>query len=328
MADLVLNTYGTSLLKEGENFLVVHPDGKQRIQPKTIKSVIINKGASITSDAALLAVENEVNVLFVDNNGKPGGRIWSVKFGSISTIRRKQIDFTQSEKAVDWIKNITIKKLENQAALLMALHPENNPDSRIFDKSISRLNDYSVKIKNLEGVLITDVSGTLRGWEGVSSKMYFETLNLVLPEEYRFEKRSQHPALDSFNCLLNYGYGILYGKIEGALIKAGIDPYIGIFHREDYNKPVLVYDVIEIFRVWVDYVVINILTQKVINSDCFDIKPDSSYWLEGLGKRIIIQSLNDYLSEIINFNGLDRSRENHIDLYANSLAKMFSTFKN
>jgi len=34
--DLILNTYGTSLQKEGENFLVIHKDGKQKIHPEKI----------------------------------------------------------------------------------------------------------------------------------------------------------------------------------------------------------------------------------------------------------------------------------------------------
>ena len=127
--------------------------------------------------------------------------------------------------------------------------------------------------------------------------------------------------------MLNYSYGILYGKIEGALIKAGIDPYVGIFHRDDYNRPVLVFDVIERYRIWADYVVISLAIQKVINNDCYQIKEDGSYWLENLGKRIVIQSMNDYLEEVINLRGIDRSRTTHIQLYAQDLAQIFKNFK-
>ncbi len=139
--------------------------------------------------------------------------------------------------------------------------------------------------------------------------------------------RSQNPATDIFNCLLNYGYGILYGKIEGALIKAGIDPYVGVMHRDDYNRPVLVFDIIEKYRVWVDYVVINLCMQDAIDEDCVSIKSDGSYWLEGIGKRILIQSLNDFLSEVIVLKGIERSRAHHIQLYAHNLAQLFVKFQ-
>jgi CRISPR-associated protein Cas1 len=112
---------------------------------------------------------------------------------------------------------------------------------------MDRIEDYRIKVGRLDGEVVNDVAPTLRGWEGQASRIYFSTIVKYLPEEFQFEQRSQHPAMDVTNAFLNYGYGILYGKIEGALIKSGIDPYIGILHRDDYNRPVLVYDIIELY---------------------------------------------------------------------------------
>ena len=180
-----------------------------------------------------------------------------------------------------------------------------------------------MKIAGIDGEVMSDVSSTLRGWEGLASKIYFEALNLFLPHQYRFEKRSQHPATDIANALLNYGYGILYGKVEGSLIKAGIDPYIGVLHRDDYNRPVLVYDVIELYRVWVDYVVCTLLIQNAITDEYYSVKSDGSYWLEPLGRRVLIQSLNDYFEETIEVKSSTRSRQHQIFLYAQNLAQQF-----
>ncbi|MCF8229534.1 MAG: CRISPR-associated endonuclease Cas1 [Bacteroidales bacterium] len=324
--DIILNTYGTSLQKEGENFLVIHKDGKQKIHPEKVKSISISKGAKISSDAALMAIDNEIDVLFINKTGKPAGRLWSVKYGSVSTIRRKQLDFTFSKEAIDWIKQILEKKIDNQVALLLTIASDEESENKKLEQAINKLNDYKTKIRSLKGEVISDVGASIRGWEGASSRIYFERISAILPDEYKFRIRSKHPALDIFNCLLNYGYGVLYGKIEGALIKAGIDPYVGVFHRDDYNRPVLVFDIIELYRVWVDYVVINLCTQKVIDEDCYSVKEDDSYWLESMGKRILIQSLNDYLGEIVNIGGTDRSRSEHINLNAQKLATKFTNF--
>jgi CRISP-associated protein Cas1 len=325
--ELVINTFGTSLIKENGQLVVVHADGRQIIPIDKLRSVLICKGAKLSSDAALLAIENEIEILFIDDMGKPQGRVWSIRYGSISTIRRKQLDFTFSKTAIKWIKEIIKQKLDNQAALLISLSPMEWENQAKLDKTISTINDYKNKVDIKEGETISEIAPSLRGWEGASSRRYFEIINLLLPEEYRFSGRSQHPATDVFNCLLNYGYGILYGKIEGELIKAGLDPYVGVMHREDYNRPVLVFDVIEKFRVWVDYVVVKLLMQKVINSDCYSIREDGSYWLEGLGKRILIQSLNDYLDEIINLQGVNRSRLNHIALFTQKMATQISNLR-
>lgn len=325
--ELILNTFGTSLNRDNEGFVITHKDGRQRIPVDGIKSIQISKGAQITSDAVMLAIENEIEVLFMDRSGMPIGRIWSPKYGSISTIRKGQLNFTFSKEALTWIKEIICQKIENQQALLLMMKADADDLNRRREKAISRLEDYRTKIASLEGDIVSDVSSQLRGWEGVASKIYFEALNLFIPETYRFESRSQHPAIDVTNAFLNYGYGILYGKIEGALIKAGIDPYVGVLHRDDYNRPVLVYDVIELYRVWVDYVVYSLVAQQVVTEEYYSVRDDGSYWLEGLGRRILIQSLNDYLEEVIQVKSVSRSRLTQIQLYAQELAQQFKRFE-
>jgi len=321
--NIVLNTYGTSLQRENENFLVTTKDGKQILSPAKIKSISISKGARISSDAALLAIEHEIEVLFVDKSGKPVGRLWSVKYGSISTIRRKQLDFITLPAAVEWIKEIVSDKMDNQSAVLLSMTTHDKVLQNSVENAIKKIDSYKAKLIALKADFIRDVAPTIRGWEGSASRVYFEAITKFMPPAYQFTGRSQHPATDIFNCLLNYGYGILYGKVEGSLIKAGIDPYVGVMHRDEYNRPVLAYDVIEKFRVWVDYVVIGLCLQEVINEDCFTIRADGSYWLESNGRRILIQSVNDYMSEVINIRGNERSRETHIDLYSQSLAQLF-----
>jgi CRISPR-associated protein Cas1 len=324
--ELVLNTFGTSLSKDNEGFVIIHSDGKQRIPAEGITSIQISKGAQITSDAVILAIEKEIEILFTNKEGSPIGRVWSPKYGSVSTIRKGQLNFSFSKDATEWIKEIICKKIENQQALLLMMHTTDMQVNKTREKSIARLEDYRTKVISLQGEIVSDIAAKIRGWEGISSKIYFETLNYFIPKQYRFESRTQHPAMDVINAFLNYGYGILYGKIEGALIKAGIDPYIGILHRDDYNRPVLVFDVIELYRIWVDYVVYNLIIQDIITEDFYSIRDDGSYWLEPLGRRIIIQSLNDYLDELITIKGLSRSRITHINLYAQSLAQKFKHY--
>lgn len=324
--ELVLNTFGTSLSRDNEGFVILTKDGKQRIPSDGITSIQISRGAQITSDAVLLAIEKEIEVLFMDKSGKPIGRIWSPKYGSVSTIRKGQLSFTFSKDAVSWIKEIISRKIENQQALLLMMISRTEDMEKAVNKSVNRLEDYRTKVKGIEGEIVSDVAPSLRGWEGLSSKIYFETLNLFLPDKYRFEARSQHPAMDIANALFNYGYGLLYGKIEGALIKAGIDPYVGVMHRDDYNRPVLVYDVIELYRVWVDYVVCSLLMQEVVTDDYYSVREDGSYWLEALGRRVLIQSLNDYLDEVVTVKGMSRSRMTQLSLYAQGLAQQWKKY--
>ena len=324
--ELILNTYGVSLNRDNEGFIISTTNGKQRIPAVGIDSIQISRGAQITSDAVMLAVEREIEVMFMDRTGKPIGRIWSPKYGSISTIRKGQLNFVYSHHAVDWIKDVLLKKIENQQALMLLFNSDGQTEATT-EKNISRLEDYRSKIRALDGDIVNDIAPKLRGWEGQASRIYFNTINSFLPEQFRFVLRSQHPALDVANAFLNYGYGILYGRIEGALIKAGIDPYIGVLHRDDYNRPVLVYDIIEMYRIWVDYVVYTLLAQDIITEEFYSVREDGSYWLEALGRRVLIQSLNDYMDEVITIKGVTRSRLTQLSLYVQSLAQQFKNEK-
>jgi CRISPR-associated protein Cas1 len=320
---LVLNSYGTALYVKDRSFLISASAGQDQLPPEKIKSISISRGTRISSDAILLAIKHEIDLVFVDGVGKPAGRVWSNRYGSVATIRKNQLAFSFSGGAVGWIKELLAHKLNSQSALLLSLAGQDERQERIIRRAINAMADHRAKILLAEGEIVSDIAPSLRGWEGAAGRRYFQAIAEFMPESYAFSKRSQRPATDPFNALLNYGYGMLYGKVEGALIRAGIDPYVGIFHRDDYNRPVLVYDVIERYRVWVDHVVIHLCRQEALPEESFVRKENGGIWLEGIGKRILIQAVNEYLMEVIPLNGLKRSREEHLKQYAHALAKFF-----
>ncbi|MGM0944686.1 MAG: CRISPR-associated endonuclease Cas1 [Bacteroidota bacterium] len=325
---LVINTYGATLQKENELFVITTPEGKQTFPPDVVKSISISKAARITSDAIILAIKYQVEVLFVNDMGNPEGRVWSVQYGSISNIRKAQVNFLYSKSALPWVKELIYQKLDSQVALLLTLHPEQQDQQQLynfFKSSINSIEDYKKKVQDVEGEYISDVAPTIRGWEGAAGRRYFQSISKLMPESYAFETRDRQPAKDPFNALLNYAYGILYGKIEGSLIKAGIDPYVGIFHRDEYNRPALVYDIIERYRTWMDYIVIQLCMAEAFPLEAFDQENAQSALLLGpLAKRILIQSVNDYLGEIIVLQGKSLSRMSHIDEDMHRLAKFFT----
>ena len=321
--DIILQTFGTLISRDGEGFVVSNKNGTQRIPAQDVSSLQVSRGVQITSDAIMLAISHEVEVLFINKSGDPLGRVWSSRYGSVSTIRKGQLLFCASKQAMEWVKSTLSKKVLNQQAMLLSLSQTNSHIRQDADRAISRMEECRLKIQGIQGNSIRDVEHSLRGWEGQASKIYFETCDLTLPQQFRFGGRSQHPAMNVANALLNYAYGMLYGKIEGSLIRAGIDPYLGVMHRDQYNRPVLVYDVIEEYRIWADYVAMHILSQCILTHEYFSVRDDGSYWLEPLGRRVLIQSLNDYLDEIINMDGLSRTRSTHLDLAMQRLAQLF-----
>ena len=87
-----------------------------------------------------------------------------------------------------------------------------------------------------------------------------------MPSVYQFAKRSR-PAEDIFNAALNYLYGMLYHLVQHAILQKGLDPFLPIFHRDEYAARGFVFDYIEGFRPWADRVLIELgLKEKLLSS--------------------------------------------------------------
>jgi CRISPR-associated protein Cas1 len=147
--ELILNTFGVSLNRDNEAFVITKKGERHRIPVDDVKSIQISRGAQITSDAVMLAIENEIEVLFMDRSGKPMGRVWSPRYGSISTIRKGQLNFTSSHAALEWIKEVIMQKMENQQALMLLLQPRDTGLERERKRNIDRIEDYRIKVSKL-----------------------------------------------------------------------------------------------------------------------------------------------------------------------------------
>jgi len=323
---LVIDTYGASLGVKDSMFCVKTEDDSRRVSPDKVDSILITRSASVSTTAIQLAIEKGIEMVFMDRGGTPYARIWSNRFGSITTIRRKQLEFSRSKAAMGWLKKLVIRKMDNQQALALSLMRPDRSTNALIDKTVKRIEEYKKKVRNCPSTDLAGLCASLRGWEGAASRWYFRCISLHLPEQYRFEGRSQRPAADMFNAMLNYAYGILYHRVEGALISAGVDPYIGVLHRDEYNRPVFTYDFIENFRMWADYVVVNLCMQEVVFREFFTAEK-GAYFLDTPGKRILVHAFNDYFSEVVRFHGKERSRNTHIDIAAQEFARYMLKWK-
>ncbi|RMG58444.1 MAG: CRISPR-associated endonuclease Cas1 [Bacteroidetes bacterium] len=317
---LIINKKGAKLgIREGRYRLRVGEEA-QYVAPAKVRSILLQPGTSITHEAVRMAVTQETEILFVDETGFPFARLWSHRYGSVSTIRKNQVAFGQGPAGLDWIKGLLARKLENQTVILALLQPDDVTQLPEIQQAAAQIEHYRGRILGVEGEGTGTVAGTLRGLEGSSGRVYFQTLGRCLPPLYQFDGRSQRPARDMFNALLNYAYGMLYGTVEGALIQAGLDPYLGVLHRDEHNRPVLVYDMIEPYRVWAEYVVVRLCLDQVMFEEFFEVQ-QGGYWLNGQGKRVLIHAMNDYLDETIEMSGEKQPRRRHILREAQALAQ-------
>ena len=126
------------------------------------------------------------------------------------------------------------------------------------------IGDGLAAIAKLSGKTATEIRPSLLAYEGRAAQHYWTGIRHLLRVDLNWPGRKTQGALDPFNSALNYGYGVLYGQIEQALVLAGLDPYGGFLHVDRPGKPSLTLDFIEEFRQSVvDRPLIGVLNRKL-----------------------------------------------------------------
>ncbi|MFA5573383.1 MAG: CRISPR-associated endonuclease Cas1 [Candidatus Bathyarchaeia archaeon] len=292
---LVINTFGAYLRKNKDMFLVMMNEKNIEVPVIKVDNIWISTSALISTDAIHCAMINNIDIVFLDKYGDPYARIWHPNLGSTPLIRRKQLEASLSKKGLDLVKVWTEYKLKNQINLIKKLSKTRVDRKEQAFFVVKQLQKYSQSIYKIEGKIELNRQKIL-GLEGISSRIYFEFLSDSLPEKWKFKGRSRRPAKDSFNCTLNYGYGVLYSIVERSCILSGLDPYIGFLHTDDYNKQSFVFDVIEQYRGYVDEIVFFLFTRKMMNENCFDNVVNGCV-LNDTGKKVLMTALNNYLDK-------------------------------
>ena len=326
---LVINSYGTYVHIKDELFEVrVKKDGKEEkhhFAAQKVTSILLSKGSAISTDAVILAMKNNIDILVFEYDGTPVGRFWHSRPGSTSRIRKNQLEASLNETGLQWVKIWLAGKAGNQIDFLKRLKKNRATRAAEIQEVIDKIGEQKRKIEETNGKSISDVDGRLRGLEGTAGRYYFQLLSTLLTKEHQFSGRSFRPAQDPFNAFLNYAYGILYSRVEKTLTIAGLDPFVGFMHRDDYNMKSLVFDFIEPYRIIAEEVVFKLFAAKKVNKSHCD-KITNGYSLNSEGKNLLVQHFFKFFDEDkIRHKGRNQSRSNAMQLdahhFANQLIK-------
>lgn len=323
---IFINTYGTYLHVKEEMFEIKvkpSPDEKAKINhlaAHKITSFIMSKGAAISTDAIALALKYNIDIVVVENDGHPMGRFWHSKLGSTTKIRKCQLQASLDEKGLHWVKCWIAQKLENQADYLQDLKKHRSALTDFLKEKQGRILEFRNKILDTNAGSTQEVAESLRGWEGSAGRIYFEALGKSIQNDFSFSGRSFRPAKDPFNAMINYAYGILYSRVERCLMLAGLDPYIGFMHRDDYNMKSLVYDFIEPYRIHAEHCVFTLFSTKKVKKSFFnEIK--GGVTLNSEGKPFLVEHFIKYIEQQnIRHRGRNQTRMNALQMDAHTFA--------
>jgi CRISPR-associated protein Cas1 len=154
-------------------------------------------------------------------------------------------------------------KMGNQAAVLLYFakyRKKTNPElGRHLTRAADDIRALAAEVLAIDPALPT-VRAKAMGLEGHAASLYWRQIRALTPEELGFCRRATRGAKDPVNQCLNYVYGMLYGEVWRAVLKAGLDPYFGVMHGSKRDQGSLVFDLIEEFRApFADRLVVGML---------------------------------------------------------------------
>lgn len=135
---------------------------------------------------------------------------------------------------------------------------------------------------------------SLLGIEGTAARIYFGRFASLLRgatplrPAMTFDGRNRRPPTDPVNALLSFCYAMLIKDCVVALLAAGLDPYVGLYHQPRFGRPALALDLAEEFRPLVgDSVVLTVINNGEVSATDF-VARAGGVALTNAGRRRVI----------------------------------------
>ncbi|GAB4128964.1 MAG: type II CRISPR-associated endonuclease Cas1 [Ignavibacteriales bacterium] len=187
---------------------------------------------TITSGAISELMNHAVALISCNQNYMPHALMLPFEGHHIQTQRmRAQIEASEPLKKNLWMQTIRAK-IYNQAKLLELQGVSEHP-----------LYHYQKEVK----------SGDTTNREAAAANYYWTKIFPEIPNFVR-EPGGEYP-----NNMLNYSYAVLRSVAARSLVSAGLFPSLGIYHKNKYNAYCLADDIMEPYRPYADYLVIQIM---------------------------------------------------------------------
>lgn len=261
LAQVIISGYGIYLGKKSERLQIkvagkVAKDASGSTYEfpffRLSEVVIASRGVSFSSDLVEELCERGIRLSFLDYSGQPYAMLTSPTLTATVESRREQLRAFGDGRGLEFARAVVRGKIRNQRHLLLycgKYMKQSNPERFEALAGLTRqLRQLELQARRVTGATVADKRQELLGLEGVAGRLYWQGFKLIVEDKAEFMGRVHRDAADPLNALLNYGYGILYGHVWGAVANAGLEPFAGFLHVDRPGKPSLVLDLVEEFR--------------------------------------------------------------------------------
>lgn len=281
----VFTNRGEKISFKNDNLVITDEEGKIKHQSTCYRLFLLFICGDYCVTTGLLerASKFGFNIVFMSPNLRITKIIPSKAEGNV-LLRKKQYEYSSTEIAGYVISN----KIHNQNALLKKKRYKTEEEKEVIKKLEQFEKDVLKKDLSVQEIM---------GIEGVSAKLYFQTLF----KNYNWSARRPRVKHDITNCLMDVGYTILFNVVNALLEMYGFDVYVGILHTQFFHRKSLVCDIEEPFRPIIDNALIKALNLGQINEKDFWKNQEQyilSWKYSAKYVEIFIKAIMEYKNEI------------------------------
>ncbi|BDC18764.1 CRISPR-associated endonuclease Cas1 [Acidianus sp. HS-5] len=209
---------------------------KWSLSPAEVSSIIFLVTSSLSTEVIRLANDFGIELVFF-YKGEPISKVVHANYVGSMKLWLKQAREAR-KNPVKYARQFIYGKMHNQ---WVTVHYYEKKYS--LDLKGDELTQLSKEVLTADEVMQKEAQG---------AKIYWRAVKRVIPSTLGFKGRRKmtqnEENLDLLNKALNIGYGMLRKEVWGAVISAGLNPYVGFLHKYRAGRISLVFDLMEEFR--------------------------------------------------------------------------------
>ncbi len=323
-SELIISSYGTYIGVSNNGITIKINGERQNINSGNLRHITITcEGVSISSNAIAYCMQNNIGIDFFSPSGKHEASVLSNAIHQ-SLLWKKQ-SMMSIEKRKKLAINIISGKLRNQLNLIKYFHKYHKSVSKdLVLKYDAALLGIGKILEVLKKINADDYRASIISLEAQGADLYWNYIKeLIKDDNVGFSNRTRHGATDLVNCMLNYGYAILYARVWRTTLQKRLNPSESIIHVPQNNKPTFIYDIIELFRSQaVDRVVISLIQKKT------PLSINKNGMLDDNTKNHLIQSISERMVRYERYRSVETKFSDIITRQINDIASYINNDSN
>ena len=225
----------------------------------------------ITFNKRVLGLLNiyHVPMMFFNYYGHYIGQYSPKKYANGKLIVQQVLTYHDDEKRLYLARTFTYGELKNCLALIKYYHRKEMKLGEIIDHLETTLNEIKA-CSSIEALMLI---------EAKAKKIYYSAFDIILRNSiYSFDVRSKHPPKNEVNCLLSYGYSLLYSTVLSDIDKSSLMAQVSFVHSLSKQSDSLQFDIADILKpVFIDRLVLRLVRKNQLKSSYFEYSDDTCF---------------------------------------------------